>query len=109
MTGQPNKTKNAARILEKFCNDPTAEIHGFKLIEELNLKSGSVYPLLTRWERMGWVESRWEESDRPGPRKRLYRLTAAGVPAAREFLAQAGPSKDAKQLHGFPTPSLGLA
>jgi PadR family transcriptional regulator PadR len=105
MTGRPNKTKNAVRILKKFCDDPTAEIHGFKFVEELDLKSGAVYPLLIRWENMGWVESRWEESDRPGPRKRLYRLTAKGVPAAREFLAEARPERSggAKQLGGFPS------
>jgi len=107
MTGRPNKTKSAIRILEKFLRDPTAEIHGFRLVEELDLKSGAVYPLLIRWEGMGWVESHWEESDRHGPRKRLYRLTAQGVTAARELLAEPAraPGRD-KQLGGFPSPAL---
>jgi PadR family transcriptional regulator, regulatory protein PadR len=105
VTGRPNRTKNAVRILEGFLQDPTKEIHGFSFIEDLGLKSGAVYPLLSRWEKMGWLESRWEETDLPGPRKRLYRLTMVGVPAAREFVEEGkAPSEDKKSVHGFPAP-----
>ncbi|HWO83598.1 MAG TPA: helix-turn-helix transcriptional regulator, partial [Solirubrobacterales bacterium] len=71
------------------------EIHGFDLIEPLKIKSGTLYPLLIRLENLGWLESRWEESNRPGPRRRLYRLTAEGEPAARRFLAEAKAGKAA--------------
>ena len=102
---RPNKTKNNIRILERFCQDPTEEIHGFKLVEDLGIKSGVVYPFLIKWESKGWFESRWEESDRPGPRRRLYRLTALGVRAAREFLEEAAPRAPGhrERLRGFPS------
>ena len=43
---------------------------------------------LERLERAGWLESEWElDADRPGPRRRLYTLTAAGREAARPAIA----------------------
>lgn len=108
---RPNKTKNNVRILERFCKDPTEEIHGFKLVEDLGIKSGNVYPFLIKWESRGWFESRWEESDRPGPRRRLYRLTAFGAKAAQEFLEEAGakPHSHRDRLRGFPSTAPELA
>ena len=46
----------------------------------LELKEGSIYPALYRLERQGLIAARWETStaDRPGPRRRIYRLTAKG-------------------------------
>jgi DNA-binding PadR family transcriptional regulator len=46
----------------------------------LALKEGSLYPALYRLERQGLIAARWEtaSADRPGPRRRLYRLTAKG-------------------------------
>ncbi|QXJ23352.1 PadR family transcriptional regulator [Actinomadura graeca] len=67
------------------------------------LRTGTVYPILVRFERAGWVTSRWEDRDDPGeardsgaPRK-YYKLTSEGRERARsalevrrEALAKAG-------------------
>ncbi|HUE85903.1 MAG TPA: PadR family transcriptional regulator [Vicinamibacterales bacterium] len=59
--------------------------HGYdiaKLIEqrsegELTFHAASLYPLLYRLEKRGWIEGRWTE--KAGERRRrLYKLTAAG-------------------------------
>ena len=59
--------------------------HGYdigKLIEsqsrgELRFNVASLYPLLYRLEKRGWIEGRWTE--KPGERRRrLYRLTPEG-------------------------------
>jgi transcriptional regulator len=59
--------------------------HGYdigKLIETqsrgaLRFNVASLYPLLYRLEKRGWIEGRWTE--KPGQRRRrLYRLTAEG-------------------------------
>ena len=59
--------------------------HGYeiaKLIEQrsggnLVLQVASLYPLLYRLEKKGWISGRWVE--KPGERRRrFYRLTAAG-------------------------------
>lgn len=62
--------------------------HGFELLKQLaergegafHLKEGTVYPVLYRLERAGQITARWEDgkSDRRGPRRRVYRLTAKG-------------------------------
>jgi PadR family transcriptional regulator, regulatory protein PadR len=66
------------------------ESHGFQImrrIEErgcgaLRLKEGTLYPVLYRLERDGYVKARWESEEeaagRRGPRRRLYQLTSKG-------------------------------
>lgn len=56
---------------------------GLRIVKATGRPAGTVYPILDRLERSGWVESRWEEQDaRRGPRRRLYRLTAPGAAEA---------------------------
>ncbi|MET7748660.1 PadR family transcriptional regulator [Micromonospora sp. NPDC005367] len=62
---------------------------GLEIIKLTGRPSGSVYPLLERLERNGWVTSHWEETERRGPRRRMYELTAEGTLAARRVCAQA--------------------
>ena len=58
--------------------------HGYDLMKETGLLSGTLYPLLMRMTDQGLVEARWEEPERPGrPARHAYRLTAAGVALAR--------------------------
>jgi DNA-binding PadR family transcriptional regulator len=63
--------------------------YGLEIIERTGLPSGTVYPLLARLEREGWVTSHWEttaESTR-GPRKRIYEITVTGAEWAVAALA----------------------
>ncbi|GAA4261582.1 PadR family transcriptional regulator [Dactylosporangium darangshiense] len=63
---------------------------GLELIKLTGRPSGSVYPLLDRLERAGWVTSHWDDDVlRPGPRRRMYQLTPDGAVAARDALRQA--------------------
>lgn len=71
-------------------------VWGLLVVKESGRPAGSVYPILERLERLGWATSEWEsESERSGPRRRLYRLTSEGAIAAREavqrFQEQAPP------------------
>lgn len=43
----------------------------------LEVKDGTLYPVLYRLEEAGFVEPRWETQERGVPRK-YYRITAAG-------------------------------
>lgn len=60
-------------------------LHGYEMarrIEEqtrgaLRFTLASLYPLLYRMEKRGWVRGAWEVSE-SGRRRRCYRLTAAG-------------------------------
>jgi PadR family transcriptional regulator PadR len=87
---QPELKKGTAEvlILSLLENRPR---HGYeiaKLIEErsegvLEFHVASLYPMLYRLERRGWIEGRWLE--KAGQRRRrFYRLTAAGRKALPE-------------------------
>lgn len=65
-------------------------IWGLRIVGTTSRPAGSVYPILERLERAGWVASEWEDDPaRSGPRRRLYRLTADGAEAARAAVASA--------------------
>lgn len=79
-------------VLSTLLADPTREVYGLEIGQEVGLPSGTVHPILARLEGVGWVESRWEDVDpreMGRPARRYYRLTGAGVAAARQALAQA--------------------
>jgi DNA-binding PadR family transcriptional regulator len=70
--------------------DPAAERYGLQLMQATGLPSGTLYPILVRLERAGWVESRWEQTDPSAdgrPKRRYYRLTADGAVEARREVA----------------------
>jgi PadR family transcriptional regulator, regulatory protein PadR len=57
--------------------------HGFDIMDATRLPSGTVYPILGRLERDGYVRSRWESqtiaSREKRPPRRYYEVTAAGA------------------------------
>lgn len=57
--------------------------HGFDIMDHTRLPSGTVYPILGRLERDGYVRSRWEAATtavrEKRPPRRYYEITAAGV------------------------------
>ncbi|MFI1994793.1 PadR family transcriptional regulator [Actinoplanes sp. NPDC020271] len=78
--------------LRVLLDDPERERYGLDLAVEAGLEPGTVYPILVAFETVGWLASREEDIDvhREGrPRRRYYRLTAAGVTAARAAVAAA--------------------
>ena len=80
-----------AKVLKQFLEDPSAEQYGFGLMRATGLPSGSVYPILDRLERIGWVKSYDEaidEKEAGRPSRRLYQLTPEGQVEAREALTQ---------------------
>lgn len=66
---------------------------GLEIIKLTGRPSGSVYPLLDRLERAGWVTSAWDDdADRKGPRRRMYVLTPDGAVEAGRVVARASSS-----------------
>jgi DNA-binding PadR family transcriptional regulator len=73
--------------------------YGFDIMDATALASGTVYPILSRLEERGLVETRWEEPDehrREGrPARKYYRLTDEGrvalVAAIERFRALGRP------------------
>lgn len=69
------------------------ELYGFDLVRRLAevdgmvVSEGTIYPLLSRMRRQGWVTTRWVESA-AGPPRRYYGLTAAGRTALQDFAGE---------------------
>lgn len=72
-------------VLEALLAAPDRELHGYQLLKATGLASGTLYPLLLRLVRTGWLNSRWEDRDEPGgrPRRRFYGLSSDGAERAR--------------------------
>jgi PadR family transcriptional regulator, regulatory protein PadR len=62
---------------------------GLLICDLAGLGSGTVYPILDRLERAGWVIGEWEAEQPAGrPRRRSYRLTGAGQAGYDRALAR---------------------
>nr|WP_240500127.1 PadR family transcriptional regulator [Sphingomonas montana] len=58
--------------------------HGYDLCRQTGIKSGTLYPLLIRLERQGYLEAEWQAPVEPGrPLRHAYRLTDSGMHLAR--------------------------
>jgi PadR family transcriptional regulator PadR len=78
----PRMTAATQRVLLSMLNEPRTEHYGLELASAAGLKSGTLYPILSRLEAAGWIVGSWERIDpraegrRP---RRYYRLTHSGL------------------------------
>ena len=85
MPRKPNTSRQTRTLLAAFLDRAGAWRHGYELSKETGLQSGTLYPLLMRLSEQGFLESRWQDTERPGlPPRHVYRLTASGLALARE-------------------------
>lgn len=114
MTKGPRMTLQTQLTLRAMLEKPTQERYGLELCELTGLPSGTIYPIVTRLEQAGWLESFWELPEKHvaegRPRRRYYKLTKDGAEHARHALAasyKAGAT--AARLWGTPESSGSLA
>jgi len=104
-------TVAVAKVLAAFLDDPSADRYGLDLMRATDQPSGTLYPILTRLQRAGWIAAEWEQLD-PAvagrPPRRYYRLTPDGTVAARAEVAalydQLSRGLDASRRRGTPNP-----
>ena len=90
MARRPHSSKQAFSLFETLITRPEAWRHGYDLLQETRLKSGTLYPLLMRLADDGLLESEWRPPVPPARAPRhAYRLTQTGCAFARSMLAQA--------------------
>ena len=85
-------TKSANPDLARSCTDlvlltllQQEPMYGYQILTtlqdrgngEFRFKQGTLYPVLYRMEREGWIEATWEDPPE-GKRRKVYRVTAAG-------------------------------
>jgi len=90
MVAPPRMTASVLKVVSALLAEPGVERYGMQLMQETGLASGTLYPILVRLERAGWVAARWEDVDpaaagRPG--RRYYRLMPDGIAVARREIA----------------------
>src|SRR5690242_18439079 len=92
MAAAPRMTQALQLVLQAMLVHPEHEMYGLQICEAAGLPSGTIHPILARLERIGWLESRWEEtdpSDAGRPRRRYYRLSEDGAEKAHAALQAA--------------------
>jgi PadR family transcriptional regulator PadR len=88
----PELSMQSLAVIRELIRDPGEPRYGLELSDAARLKAGTVYAILARLERYGWLESFPEQVDptKVGrPARRLYQLTAAGAPAMRAAFSSA--------------------
>ncbi|MBB2947837.1 DNA-binding PadR family transcriptional regulator [Actinoplanes lutulentus] len=90
MTSPVRVTAAVSKVLAAFLEDPEADRYGLDLMRASGHPSGTLYPILLRLQRAGWVAAEWEQIDPVAagrPARRYYRLTPDGLVAARTEIA----------------------
>jgi PadR family transcriptional regulator, regulatory protein PadR len=83
-------TPKMAAVIKVFLEDPPEPRYGFELMRITGQPSGTLYPILARFEKAGWLTLGTENIDPHAerrPARRFYRISAAAAPAARAQLA----------------------
>lgn len=65
---------HTAAVLRRFLADPERDWYGYELMEATRRPSGTVYPILARLTREGWLS----RTVPGGGRRVTYRLTEEG-------------------------------
>jgi PadR family transcriptional regulator, regulatory protein PadR len=97
----PRLSHQTLRVLRVFLDCPQHQgLSGSDMAKQTDLLSGTIYPILARLERSGWLSSKWEKlnpREAGRPRKRLYRLTGIGYNKTNEAFSLLGvPNKEAQ-------------
>ena len=75
-------------VLLALAEDPAAWRYGYQLCQQLDIKPGSLYPILMRLTDRGLLETTWATDAPTGrPPRHLYRLTGAGRSMATDLAA----------------------
>lgn len=88
---EPRLSGPALKLLKLMLEEPTKKRSGAEISRETKIGSGTLYPLLMRFERAGWLTSEWESVDpreAGRPRRRFYRLSASGYPKAHAAISE---------------------
>jgi len=82
----PNSSPQTRAVLSALLHSDGWR-HGVSLSRETGLKPGTLYPLLLRLHDAGFLDSEWQQPDKPGrPPRHAYRLNASGRALAEERL-----------------------
>jgi DNA-binding MarR family transcriptional regulator len=93
---KPRITGPTLKVLGQLMGAPIAGLAGADISKETRISSGTLYPVLFRLEKAGWLTSEWEEVNPSAvgrPRKRLYQLTSLGAQESKAAFADLIPTR----------------
>jgi PadR family transcriptional regulator PadR len=80
-------------VVLALAEEPPAWRYGYELCQQLEIKPGSLYPILIRLTDRGMLETTWDTAVPAGrPPRHLYRLTGSGRAMATELAADPAPA-----------------
>ena len=86
------KTHAVVQVAMALLDDPTARHWGYELSKRSGVRSGVLYPMLTRMLDEGWIQDGWEDPTairEKRPPRRYYELTDSGRLALGGLLQEA--------------------
>ena len=89
------KTRTTVAVLKHLVSKP-AGTWGLEIAKSCGLAPATVYLILDRLSDIGLVSSHWEESDRNGPRRRIYCLTKTRLPEVMAEIEECGMKSDSQ-------------
>jgi PadR family transcriptional regulator, regulatory protein PadR len=95
-------TRKTLAVLQAFLDaGPNGRLYGFEIMQAASVLSGTLYPMLDRFEEADWIVGEWEEPAPEGrPRRRYYRLTGEGSAQANLALVRASGESNASRSRG---------
>jgi hypothetical protein len=102
-TGNDSELKREdSLLLEALATNSMEWEAGLEVGIRAGFAAGLAYPPLARLERLGAVESKWEESGVDGKPRRVYRITGVGQRIAGEL------TQPVRERRGRRLPDLGF-
>jgi DNA-binding PadR family transcriptional regulator len=102
-------TRPVRIALQALLDNAGDDLYGLELRRRTRLDYGTIYPLLARLTKAGWLTARWEDEqlwrarNPPGPKHRPrrchYRLTPEGQRAALHELKPDDPTAPSGEIH----------
>jgi len=88
----------AAQIL----STPREKHYGYRLCQCTGISPGSLFPILQRFAKAGWLSAEWEipAEPRARPPRRYYSLTDSGATALETIIARGRPARPAHRRGG---------
>jgi DNA-binding PadR family transcriptional regulator len=97
MTSLRRPSAQTTAVVLALAEEPTTWRHGNALCQQLDLKPGSLYPILMWLADRGLLATTWEADVPAGrPARHLYRLTGSGRALAVDLAAAPAPRPDLK-------------
>jgi DNA-binding PadR family transcriptional regulator len=85
---RPESSPQTRSVLRALHDEPGWS-YGYDISRLTGIKSGTLYPMLSRLAERGLLEATWEQPTAEGrPPRHLYRLTDAGADLARSLRAE---------------------